>query len=133
MSNNAFFSSFAVRVNGLVDIDATCDKFRASLAAYVESTKFDLEETVKAVQTVYSGPGMKLGTRLNSQALVSAVMGALNASPTAFNSVKERVESLIKSDPRLHQQKGRNGGICWVPEGYEVHEGELREIPKAAE
>lgn len=132
--SNVNYSVFAVRLgDGSIDLDATVEKFQAGLLEYAEKSRFDLTETVNAIEKVYNGPGMKLGSRLNCEALVSATMGVLGASPAVFGSVKERVLALVKTHPRIHQAHGRNGGVCWVPEGYKVEENKLVEIPQAAE
>lgn len=92
--------------DGSLNLDETMSAIRVMVESWELKTRADLGTVLAAVNSVFD----KLpGAQLNMLALTSAVMGELQASPTEYATIAERVDAVIKSNPTVFGQAKKKG------------------------
>jgi hypothetical protein len=114
---------YAVVENGVVDVDATVEKFNRDLTAYVaarETEASTIGQHVDAVFEQYKGQHVKMPT------LVTFVLNKLNVQSENYSTLKERVEFYVRSNSAAKRdeavslgrkfviEKGKGGGVAVV-------------------
>ena len=109
-------ATYAVVENGMVNVDATVEKFERDLTAYVaarETESSTIGQHVDAVFEQYHGQHVKMPT------LLTMVLNRLNVQPENYTTLKERVEFYVRSNTsssrdsgkKFVTEKGKGGGV----------------------
>ena len=105
---NLHISSFVVRSeDGSLDLDETLSKFSAVVKTWEATQKADQETVLAHINKFYDEMP---GVAVSMSVLYSYVAGKMNAyTSDAFNTVKERCDDTVKSNPNIFTQERRTG------------------------
>lgn len=81
--------------DGLVDMDASCAAFRAVLESYVAERELESETIAKAVNDVFDE---RRGCGMNLPALTGFALAKLNAQPSNYAVLEEKVKQYIRNN-----------------------------------
>lgn len=89
------FSSYVVRFSdGSIDHDATVEKFSGDLIKYESEREAEMKDISAAVHALFDE---RLGTRMNSDYVVSQVLPRLNVQPENYSILKNKVLDFVRS------------------------------------
>jgi hypothetical protein len=111
---NIILSSYIVRASsGSIDHDATCSKFADDLVKYEAERETELETIALAVNTVFD---THKGASINMPALTSLALRELNAQPSNFAALTERVQEYVRDNADRTEKKDKEGKVVQVAE-----------------
>jgi hypothetical protein len=129
-------ATYAVRVDGVVDTDATMEKFAADLDTYIAERQIESETISNAVNGVFDD--LK-GVRVNVPFVVSSTLQRLNvaAHPAMYATLAERVHSFLSDNSQGKTDKAtgaveRPNSLFVIGKGKGGGIGRRADLPVAA-
>lgn len=120
MSN---MNEFLVRgSDGTVDVDATTLKFRGALEVYIAERETENALIAAAVSEVFD---QFKGANINMPALTSYALQRLNATPSNFMALSERIQEYVR-------ENAGEGGIYKIAKGKGGGVRRVADLPPAA-
>jgi hypothetical protein len=108
-----FDFSDSVVVDGTLDIEATCDKFREALTAWAEESSALRGSVAEAVETLFE---KRPNARISSEEILMGVCVALGATNgEALRKTGEAVSAYLKGSGRYNSRRGPGGGFARNP------------------
>jgi hypothetical protein len=103
---NINLATYAVRVDGIIDTEATLEKFSGDLDNFVVQQETEVEVISTAVNAVFDDL-KEAGTRANMPYLISASLQKLNVSahPASYSILEERVHSYLTANSQGKKDK----------------------------
>jgi len=108
-------STYAVRKDGAIDVQATLDKFQSDLEQFITVQAADEERVAEAVHAVFD---KNLGARINMPYLVGQALPLLGVTSSTQKALTERVLSYVRSNADgkganlFSIEKGKGGGCA---------------------
>lgn len=106
-------SSYVKRAaDGSVDVDQTVAQFTSDLNTFITETAEEQTNMASAVNAVFD---KNLGQRITMPSLCAAAAVELNAQPSNWQSINDKVASYVRSNTlEFSITKGKNGGCARV-------------------
>lgn len=111
--SNINVAEYVVRNGSSIDVEASVAKFRSALDVHVAERETELSVIAEAVHAVFD---KNRGDAIAMPTLTGLTLQNMNAQPSNFGTLTERVQDYIRSSskgdkPTFVITKGKGGGV----------------------